>query len=184
MYAPIEGFVSKVNVNIGRYVNPTDVLFDIVDPSDIHLSLNVFEKDANKLFTAQKVVAYTNSNPEKKYNCEIILIGQDLHERSVVVHCHFDQYDKTLMPGMFMNAEIALKNTNAVVLPVDAVISFENKQFIFISTNTNTFEIQEVKTGTNENEYIEILTPDISSQKVVVKGAYSLLMKIKNTTEE
>jgi cobalt-zinc-cadmium efflux system membrane fusion protein len=184
IYAPIDGFVSKVNVNIGRYVSPTDVLFDIVNPSDIHLSLNVFEKDANKLFTGQKVIAYTNSNPETKYNCEIILIGQDLHERSVVVHCHFDKYDKTLMPGMFMNAEIALKNTNALVLPDDAVVNFENKQFIFIAKDNNAFEMLEVQTGTTENEYIEILTPDISSKKIVVKGAYSLLMKMKNTSEE
>jgi cobalt-zinc-cadmium efflux system membrane fusion protein len=34
----------KVNVNIGKYVTPSDILFEIVNPSDIHLALTVFEK--------------------------------------------------------------------------------------------------------------------------------------------
>src|SRR5690606_31856852 len=39
--SPINGFVSKVNVTVGKYTAPTDVLFELVDPRDIHLVLNV-----------------------------------------------------------------------------------------------------------------------------------------------
>ena len=128
--------------------------------------------------------AYTNSNPEKKYKCEIILIGQDLsQERSVTVHCHFDQYDKTLIPGMFMNAEIELKSANAIAVPEEAIVSFEDKQFIYISRGNNTFEMLEIKIGSSENGYAEIQGSDISNKNIVVKGAYSLLMKMKNTAE-
>ena len=184
IYSPIDGYVSKVNVNIGKYVNPTDVLFDIVNPTDIHLALNVFERDVNKLFNGQKVIAYTNNNPEKKYNCEIILIGQDLtQERSVTVHCHFEQYDKTLIPGMFMNGEIELKIANSNVLPEDAVVSYGGKNYIYLSKGNNVFEMLEVKTGNAENSFIEILSNDISNKNIVVKGAYSLLMKMKNNEE-
>ncbi|MFL5752657.1 MAG: efflux RND transporter periplasmic adaptor subunit [Bacteroidia bacterium] len=184
IYSPIDGYVSKVDVNIGKYVNPTDVLFDIVNPTDIHLALNVFEKDVNKLFTGQKVIAYTNNNPDKKYNCEIILIGQDLtQERSVTVHCHFEQYDKTLIPGMFMNADIEVKSNNANALPEEAVVNFEDKQYVFIQKDKNSFEMQEVKTGSTENGYIEITSDQLSTKNIVVKGAYSLLMKMKNTEE-
>ena len=44
IYSPIDGFVSKVNVNIGKYVNPADILFELINPDDIHLNLKVFEK--------------------------------------------------------------------------------------------------------------------------------------------
>jgi cobalt-zinc-cadmium efflux system membrane fusion protein len=184
IYSPIDGYVSKVNVNIGKFVNPTDVLFDIVNPTDIHLALNIFEKDVNKLFKGQKVIAYTNNNDEKKYNCEIILIGQDLtQDRSVTVHCHFEQYDKTLIPGTFMNAEIALKSNNAWVLPEDAVVSFEGKQFIFVAKTNSAFELMEVQTGSAENGLLEVIGADLGSKKIVTKGAYSLLMKMKNSAE-
>ena len=45
IYSPINGFVSKVNVNIGKYVNPADVLFELINPTDIHLNLKIFEKE-------------------------------------------------------------------------------------------------------------------------------------------
>lgn len=186
IYSPIDGYVSAVNVNIGKYVSPTDVLFDIVNPSDIHLALTVFEKDINKLFTGQKVITYTNNNSDKKYNAEIILIGQDLsQERSVIVHCHFDQYDKTLLPGMFMNAEIEIKSNNGFVIPENAVVTFEGKQFIFVEKSKTTFELLEVKTGNTENGLLEIVSNevDLSSKKIVTKGAYNLLMTMKNTEE-
>jgi cobalt-zinc-cadmium efflux system membrane fusion protein len=44
----------------------------------------------------QSVLAYTNTNPEKKYACEIILIGKVFFRgRGTEMHCHFINYDKT-----------------------------------------------------------------------------------------
>ncbi|MCC7018066.1 MAG: efflux RND transporter periplasmic adaptor subunit, partial [Rhodospirillales bacterium] len=103
--APIEGYVSEVNVNIGKYVNPSDVLFELINPADIHLNLKVFEKDLDKIEIGQKLEANSNSHPEKKYSCKITLISQNFSaDRSVSVHCHFENYDKSLIPGMYMNA--------------------------------------------------------------------------------
>lgn len=186
IYSPIDGYVSTVNVNIGKYVSPTDILFNIVNPTDIHLALTVFEKDVNKLFNEQKVIAYTNNNFDKKYTASIILIGQDLsQERSVIVHCHFDQYDKTLLPGMFMNGEIEIKSNTGFVIPENAVVTFEGKQFVFVEKTKTTFELTEVKTGNTENGLLEILSNeiDLGSKNIVTKGAYDLLMKMKNTEE-
>ncbi len=184
--SPINGFVSKVNVNIGKYVTPADVLFEIVNPSDIHLVLMIFEKDINKLFIGQKLIAYSNSNPEKKYPCEIILIGKDFsNDRSVEVHCHFEKYDKTLIPGMYMNAEIEVKSNNSLVLPSDAIVTYENKQFVFIEKGKQQYEMTEIKTGNSENGFTEIIIDDKNANQIFVsKGAYSLLMKLKNTDDE
>lgn len=186
VYAPIDGFVTKVNVNIGKYISPTDVLFELVNPTDIHLALKVFEKDVDKLFIGQKLVAYTNNNLAKKHRCEILLIGKDLStDRSTDVHCHFEDYDKTLIPGTYMNAEIEVKSNNSYVLPEDAVVRFENKQYVFIKKNDTQFEMTEIQTGNTENGMIEILQADkIATQTFVTKGAYSILMSLKNKSEE
>ncbi|MEO6582935.1 MAG: efflux RND transporter periplasmic adaptor subunit [Panacibacter sp.] len=188
IYSPINGYITKVNVNIGKYVNPSDVLFEIVNPADIHLALNVFEKDINKLRIGQQLVAYTNNNPAKKYPCKIILTGKELsQDRNIEVHCHFEQYDDKLIPGMFMNAEIETENNNAYTLPADAIVSYENKQGVFIDKGNKTFEIIEIKTGNTENGYTEIILNDTSmlgNASFVTNGAYSLLMKMKNTEEE
>lgn len=184
--SPIDGYVSAVNVNIGKYVNPTDVLFELVNPEDIHLALTIYEKDLDKIFLGQNLITYTNNKPDTKYPCEIILIGKNLSpERSVEVHCHFDKYDKTLIPGMFMNAEIGVKTTEALVLPDDAIVRFENKNYVFVAKNKNLFEMKEVEIGVSENGLTQIISNSLNvSTTVVIKDAYTLLMKIKNTSEE
>jgi cobalt-zinc-cadmium efflux system membrane fusion protein len=187
IYSPINGFVSKVNVNIGKYVNPADVLFELINPTDIHLNLKIFEKDITKLAIGQKLVAYTNNQVENKHKCEIILISKDLSidEHSADVHCHFEDYDKTLLPGMYMNAEIEVKSTAALTLPEEAVVTFEGKEYIFVVLDNKTFKITEVTTGNSENGYIEILNGDSLPHKTLVtKGAYTLLMKLKNKSDE
>lgn len=186
IHSPINGFVTKVNVNIGRYVSPTEVLFELVNPTDIHLALKVFEKDVDKLFIGQKVLAYTNNQPEKKYDCEVLLIGRDISpDRNTDVHCHFEAYDKTLIPGTYMNAEVQVKNKRAQVLPEDAVVRFENKNYVFTKQAANQFAFTEVHTGIAENGFVEVEDAEnLANSEMVVKGAYSLLMSLKNKSEE
>ncbi len=187
IFAPINGYVSKVNINIGKYVNPSDVLFELINPSDIHLNLKIFEKDITKLSIGQKLVAYTNNEPENKHKCNILLISKDLSidEHSADVHCHFENYDKTLLPGMYMNADIELKSTDVWTLPQDALVSFEGRDYVFVKINENQFRMTEVKTGNSENGFIEIMNPKyLQNSKIVTKGAYTILMKLKNKTDE
>lgn len=184
IYSPINGYVNKVNVNIGKYVVPTDVLFELVDPSNLHLSLTVFEKDLGKLAINQNLIAYSNAQPGEKYQAKVILINPNLNEnRSTEIHCHFEKHDKKLVPGMYMNAEIQLSNQNVQALPADAVVNFENKDYVFVQVNENTFQMTPVEIGETENAYTEIKS-DLTAKKIVVKGAYALLMKLKNTIDE
>jgi len=184
--SPIDGFVSKVNVNIGKYVNPADVLFELVNPTDIHLNLTIFEKDLNKLFIGQKLEAYTNNESDKKFPCEIILIGKNLSsERSVDVHCHFEKYDKNLIPGMFMNADIAVKSTNALVVQESAVITFTGKQYVFEAKSNTQFEMIEVETGISEGGFIQISSASVNlaAKTLITKNAYSVFMKMQNKSD-
>lgn len=186
IYSPINGYVSKVNVNIGKYISNTEVMFELVNTSDIHLALTIFEKDLDKLNIGQKVVAFTNTHTEKKYAAEIILIGKNLNEeRSTDVHCHFESYDKTLIPGTYMNAEIAVTNAKSYVLPEDAIVRFENKHYVFVKKSATQFEMEEVQIGNTEKGLTEIIkTENLNNQTFVIKGAYTLLMSLKNKSEE
>lgn len=186
LYSPINGFVSAVNVNIGKYVIPGDILFELVNPSDIHLTLTIFEKDIHKLYIGQKLLAYTNTYPEKKYPCTIILISKNVEKNnSMEVYCHFEQYDKTLLPGMFMSANIEVLANIANVLPTDALVRFESKPYAFIQTSDKHFKMIEVQTGNTENGDTEILnTEALVNEIFVTKGAYNLFMKLKNINSE
>lgn len=184
IYSPINGYVSKVNVNIGKYVTPSDVIFELINPSDIHLNLTIFEKDLHQINIGQRVIAFTNVKPDVKYETKVILVSHNVGEGgNSEVHCHFEKYDKNLVPGMYMNAELQFKNQKVQFLPEDAVVSFENKDYVFVETAPRKFMMNEVQVGEN-SEGKTAITTDLKGKQVVVKGAYSLLMKLKNTSDE
>ncbi len=183
--SPIDGYVSKVNANIGKYLTPSEVLFEIMDVSDIHLNLTVYEKDLPKLQIGQKLVAYTNNEGDVKHPCEIIMIGHSFSiEKSTEVNCHFNKYSKNLVPGMYMNAEVELKNSKAMTLPEEAIVRYGNLEFIFIELKKGLFEMIEIKTGGKKNGFVEITnSKNLKDRTIVTKGTYSLLMKLKNSEE-
>lgn len=183
--SPINGFVSKVNVNVGKYTAPTDMLFELVDPRDIHLSLTVFEKDLHLLSIGQKVWAYTNSDPSNRHEAEIILIGRSLDgNRSAEVHCHFEKYDHDLYPGMFMNGDVVLESKKALAVPEDAVVRWQNKHYVFVEREQGTFEMLAVQLGEFSNGFQAVQADGLDgNSKLAIKNAYALLMKIKNTEE-
>jgi len=183
--SPIDGFVAKVNVNIGKYTSPTDVLFELVNPKDIHLGLSAFEKDISQLSIGQKVIAYTNDNPDKKYEAEIILISRNLNEdRMADVHCHFENFTPDLLPGMFMNGEVEVNKQSGLSVDEEAIVRWQNQYYVFILSGKNTFTMVPVKLGNANGGRQQILSTVITpSTQVVIKNAYAILMKMKNSTE-
>ena len=133
MYATINGYVSKVNVNIGKYISPSEVLFELINPTDIHLAIKVYERDVSKLKIGQKIITYTNAEPNKKHECEIILISKDIGDDGTSeVHCHFEDYDKNLLPGMYMNAEVELNTSRSNAIAAESIVAFEGKEYVFV----------------------------------------------------
>lgn len=185
LYAPFNGFVSKVYVNMGKYVNPSDVLFELVNPDNVLLRLRVFEKDLPLLSAGQKLVAFTNAHPKKQYNCEVIFVNRDVGtDRTVDVHCRFLEYDPSLLPGMYMNAVVELESMSSLCVPEQAVVTFEGKNYVFVASDPQKFEITEISTGLKENGYISLNNAMLQDKDVVVEGSYTLLMMLKNKSDE
>lgn len=184
--SPISGYISTVNVNIGQYVSPMDKMFDIVNTGDLHLALKVFEKDLSKIKVGQKVFAFTNQNPTKKYEARVFIIGKDFSaDRSVLIHCHFVDNSLQLLPGTFMNAEMEADSEEGIVIPDDAIVTWEEKQYIFEEVKPKTYKMFPVEIGNAENGFTELLNfkEENRSKKFVTKGAYQLLMALKNVEE-
>ncbi len=194
IYSPISGYVSEVNVNLGKYVNPTDVLFEIVNTEHLHAELSVYEKDVTKLKVGQKVRFTLAGESEKTRWATIHLIGRRVEEdRTIRVHAHLEEEDKELLPKMYLNAKIELNENQVNSLPENAVLMVDGKHYIFIVKNSKPkdtkhhhFIMLEVQKGVTENGFTEINIDkkETKEMKVVIKGAYSLLAMLKNTGDE
>ena len=192
--SPIKGFLKAVNVNIGKFVSSTDVLFEIVNSDKLFLELTLFEKDADKVATGQKIKFYINNETEA-HEAVITQTGKSVSDdKTFRVYATVVSSCKNLMPGMYVNALIEESDLVTTALPTEAVVSFDDKDYIFIFDKNKEeagqpfteYRIIEVKKGMSSSGYTEIMLPegfDIINSKVVVKGAYSLLSAKKNAGE-
>ena len=183
--SPMSGYVTKVNVNAGKYVAPTDVLFEIMDPSDLHARLVVFENDATAIKKGNKVKFTENNKPSKTYEAEVHVITPNIeNERTTEVHCDLISKNTGLFPGTFVNAEIELNHVEVQVIPAASIVKWQNKSYVFVETAAATYLMIPVVTGMESKGMVEIVSGITAAQKVVIANAYTLLMKLKNSSEE
>lgn len=185
--SPINGFVSKINVNTGKYVQPQDVLFELINPDDIHAALSIFEKDLARVAIGQKVGISFVDEPDTEYEAEIILLNHNVDDdRMATAHCHFHSKPAKLLPGMFLNARIHVRESEAHVVPEQAVVNYNGKAFVFAESAPGTYVMVPVRIGAKEGGQVELSEGvlEIADRKVVTVNAYSLLGALKNREEE
>ncbi|HMJ69391.1 MAG TPA: efflux RND transporter periplasmic adaptor subunit [Cyclobacteriaceae bacterium] len=190
LLAPINGYVTEINANIGKYVSPTDVIMKIVDSEHLHAELIVFEKDVMKLKVGQKV-RFVLANETSARMATVHLVGREINEhRTVQVHCHLDDEDANLLPGMFLSADVETGTEQADVLPSKAVVEYEGQKYVFAARSETTsgnqvFEMIAATTGVEQNGFVEVNFPGMTEDvMIVVDGAFDLLGSVKNTAGE
>ena len=84
-----------------------------------------------------------------------------------------------------MNAEVETNSETGNTVPDDAIVTWKNKQYIFQEVKPKTYKMVEIKIGNSENGRTEIFNIDqnLKNKKFVTKGAYYLLMGLKNVEE-
>ena len=194
LVSPIKGFLRAVNVNIGKYVSPTDVLFEIVNSDKLFLELTLFEKDAHRVAAGQKLRFFVN-NENEEHEAVITQTGKSVSDdRTFKVYAAVSSSCRNLLPGMYVNALIEESDNKVTALPSEAIVSFDDKDYIFAFEKEKEeagkpfteYRMIEVKKGVSGSGYTEIRLPEgfaISTAKIVTKGAYNLLSAKKNAGE-
>jgi membrane fusion protein, heavy metal efflux system len=194
LVSPINGFLKTVNVNIGKYVSPTDVLFEIVNSDKLYLELTLFEKDADKVVSGQKMKFYIN-NESEEHEAVITQTGKSVsYDKTFRVYATVTSSCKNILPGMYVNAYIKESESLVASLPSEAIVSFDDKDYIFTfekekeeaGNQFTEYRMIEVKKGISESGFSEIIIPEgfkINVARIVTKGAYNLLSAKKNAGE-
>lgn len=212
--SPKNGHVTAVNVNLGKYVGPQDVICEIVDTEHLHVELTIFEKDLAKIKVGQKVRFVLVNESHKERTAKVYLINKKIEEdRTVRVHAHLDKEDNTLVPNTYLKALVELTDHEVTALPEEAIVSAAGKFYIFVKEEDHgnekeahrheghdhegkeghqhaeeiAFKSVEIQKGSSHNGYTEVILPEgfeTDHAQVVIKGAYDLLSKMNNSEEE
>lgn len=206
--APISGYVGKINIAKGAFAETGTLLFEVIDNSQMHLDLNVYEKDLASIAVGQTIDFVLTNHSNKSIKAKIFGINKSFSNESktVAVHAKIDSADsKELISGMYVSANINIKNATVEAVPKEAVVKNGDKNMVFIqisnspnsvskttkhSSNINGkqeihFKAVEVITGTTDLGFTEIkFVENIpANTKIVVKGAFYLLSTMKSSGE-
>ena len=192
--SPINGFLAQVNIKLGMYVSPTDVLFDIVNNEKLLLELTLFEKDIIKVSTGQKVRFYVNDETSE-HEAVITQTGKSVtDDRTLPVYARVTSSCDNVLPGMYISSYIQESDREVPSVQSEAIVSFDDIDYIFIYDRDKEedgkpfteYKMVEVTRGATDSGFTEIKLPDgfdIANTRVVIKGAYNLLSAKKNAGE-
>lgn len=182
--APFDGYITQMNVVPGMFVNPSDVICEIINPDHMHLELKVFEKDLLKLKPGQTVEFRIPGASSTTYTAEIILIGRIVEgtDRTISVHAHIIN-DKlvSLTTGMYVEARIKTAERMLSGLPVDALLSEEGGTYVMQKItgpdDKLSFEKIPVEVGLQTEQWFEVINSDsftAGNKDILVKGGFNL----------
>lgn len=133
--SPISGYVGKINIAKGVYAETGTMLFEVIDNSQMQLDLNIFEKDMGSISVGQEIDFVLTNQSNKLVKAKIFGINKSFSNegKTVAVHAKINPSDvKGLISGMYVSANINIKNATVPALPKDAIVRNGDKYFIFI----------------------------------------------------
>jgi cobalt-zinc-cadmium efflux system membrane fusion protein len=178
----INGIVVERNVIVGQYVDATTNAFKVINTNSVWIDGQIYEKDLSKVQQKTNAAFTTTSYPDIPFIGRIIYIGQTLDEqsRTITVRGEFNNPHNRLKPNMFGVLKIPIgANTNAMLIPDEAVVKDAGEHYVFVQTCDTTFEKRTVIIGTSVDSMIEIKDGLKEGNMVVSKGAFYLKSDLK-----
>jgi Cu(I)/Ag(I) efflux system membrane fusion protein/cobalt-zinc-cadmium efflux system membrane fusion protein len=150
VYSPTNGVVTQKMALSGQFIKAGMNQYEIADLSRVWVDVEVYEYElpyVNKGMAVEMELSYL---PGKKFNGEVLFIYPylDPKSRTARLRLSFDNIDGILKPAMYGNVFLkSVIDTNALVIPQEAVIDSGVRKVVFVSRGEGKFEPRNVKLG-------------------------------------
>lgn len=174
-YAPQSGIVKKLGVREGMYIKPETEVISIANLDSIWLLAEVFERQAGWVKEGQIAEAKIPSMPGTVWKGVVDYVYPDLDPvtRTLRVRLRFDNPEESLMPNMYAHIVILSGEKNDVLsIPREAVIRGSDHDRVIVSLGDGEYKAQEVITGFESGEVIEIISGVREDEKVVTSAQF------------
>ncbi|MES1944550.1 cation efflux family protein [Salinisphaera sp. PC39] len=177
--APMAGVIQRRDLVSGQTVSAQETPIHIVNSERMWVMVEAAETDMPRLAPGQKMKLTVRALPGKIFTGKTDWVSRDLDEqsRTVRVRAIVPNEDGLLRAGMFGSARIHTESEQRLALvPVDAVQTVDGRQVVFVpGAEPGAFRAVPVRTGTEADGQVEILSGVKPGERVVVSGAFDLM---------
>jgi membrane fusion protein, heavy metal efflux system len=182
--SPISGSVIERAATQGEVVSPEKPLFTVADLSKLWVIIDIYEKDLGRVKSGTAVKVSTTAYAEKSFRGFISYLGEVMDEktRTVKARVEVENANRLLKPGMFATVTIDAKGvqrSTAIMIPEEAVFLDGSKNYVFIQTAPEKFEMREIAAGRTLGKRLEVIRGLKQGEPVAVKGAFILKSELK-----
>lgn len=170
--APFSGVLGFRNISEGTMVTPNTAITTLDDISTIKLDFNVAESFLAQLQSGLEINASSIVYPGRTFTGDVQVIGSRVDEatRSVPVRALIDNPDGDLRPGMLLTVGMMLNERETIVIPEQAVVPAQGRQYVFVVDEESTARRVEVTLGARRPGIVEVLSGVVPGQRVVAEG--------------
>lgn len=180
MKAPIKGYVTGIQTNIGQYIESQQTIAEITDSESFQLKLSVFEKDISKVKEGQSIEFYLSGSKAENFTANIISVGKMINQETKSIDCLAEPENlkkEQLVSNQFVEGDIIVNSDSVFSVPETAVLKSENDFFVLTfekeSGDVISLRKTQIIAGRHNEGNVELIEiPD--SKKILVKGAYNL----------
>lgn len=180
--APRAGTVVSLNVFVGQEVTQErdEPLLQISDIAAVVVVADVPELDAADLRVGSEAMVRTRDGVERPGTIQHISAVVDPRRQTVGVRVRVENHDRALKPNAFVEVTFQPHPERRVVQVVeDAVVTDGDRATVFVLTDAQRLEKQNVQTGRRRNGVVEIRSGLASGSQYAAKGALLLLNQIE-----
>ena len=176
VYSSASGIVTELNVSEGQYLSEGSPVLKLENFTQLWLEMDVYPNELGSIQLGTKVQASINGISEKEQTLTIDFISPQMDPSSQILKVRAPiKNPGNLQAGMQATVFLPLAEiSDALSLPLDAVVRDEKGAHVWIKTAKNTYSPRMVKTGEEDAEKIIILSGLENVKEVVVRGAYLL----------
>jgi len=170
--APISGYISKRNVNMGQMVSPGVELFTIKNTNTVEGQINVTESVIPYVKIGTPALISVKSAGIDNIEGSVTLVNQtkDATTGLYTVRVTIPNKDNVLKVGMFADITLTTHSVdNAVVIPSEAVLQENDGLYVFVA-NGNIAEKRQITTGISDGNNIQVISGVNVGDKIIVKG--------------
>ncbi|MEO8037664.1 MAG: efflux RND transporter periplasmic adaptor subunit [Betaproteobacteria bacterium] len=172
----MNGIVVDRQVTRGQVVQPSDALFTVADLSTVWVIADVPEQESSSLAVGQSVQIEVPALPAEPLKASLDYVDAivDPETRTVLIRSELDNREGLLKPAMLATLVIEGPREKALVIPAEAVVNEEGRNFVFVDAGSGRFRLTEV-TLDDDNEGARVVRAGLKpGQKIVVKGSFHL----------
>ncbi len=176
MKSPLTGIVVERNVTPGQSIggDSGQVVFTVADLDMLQVVADVYERDLALVREGQFANVNVEAYPDVNFPATVASIGDvvDPTSRTIKLRAWVNNTDHRLKPEMFARLHIQVgEATPLLLIPREAVLEVDGKQFVYVVEGPDRYVKQEVKVSTISPDHVRVLEGLKPGQRIVTKGA-------------